>query len=160
MTHFDSLELRRTLGQFATGVAIVTVRTADGGWAGMTINSFAALSLEPPLITWAVALHSPNCALYETATHFAINVLASDQVELSRRFASAVPDKFAGLDCEPGLGGAPLLRGCIACFQCSTERCLPGGDHTLIVGRVEAIERSAGEPLLFWGGDYRYVAPV
>ncbi len=159
MPTFDSLALRRALGQYATGVAIATTRDAAGQPVGLTINSFASLSLDPPLVLWAIGLHSPSLSAFEQASHYAVNVLSREQLELSRRFASPVPDRFGGLALEIGRGGVPLLPACLARFECRISARLPGGDHLLLLGEVEHFERSPGEPLLYWGGAYRAVHP-
>lgn len=154
MTAFDSLTLRRTLGQFATGVAIAATVDTAGRPVGLTINSFASLSLDPPLVLWSINRHTPSCAAFEANGHFAVNVLKLEQKALSNRFAASGDDKFAGVAWQPGLGGAPLIDGCLARLQCRLEQTVPGGDHLLLIGRVEALDREDGEPLLFFSGGY------
>lgn len=157
MTAFDSLEFRRTLGRFATGVCIAATVDADDHPVGMTINSFGSLSLEPPLILWSIGNGSSLRTAFEKHGYFSINVLRVDQVALSNTFAMSPGDRFAGLDWMAGLGGVPLLNDCLARFQCAVERVLPGGDHQLILGRVVALETFDGEPLLFYAGGYRRI---
>ena len=154
--HIDSQALRTALGRFATGVTIVTCRDASGHSLGLTVNSFASLSLDPPLVLWSLRAASPNLAAFETASHFAVNVLTEAQLPLSRRFASPVHDKFDEGAWSAGEGGAPVLAGCAAVFECSTERFLPAGDHVLFIGRVRAAHQAMElAPLLFHGGHYR-----
>lgn len=157
MTAFDSLELRRTLGRFATGICVAATIDADDQPVGMTINSFGSLSLEPPLILWSIGNGSSLRAAFEQHGYFSINVLRVDQVALSNTFAMSPGERFAGLDWTSGIGGVPLLAGCIAHFQCALERVLPGGDHQLILGRVVALEQFEGDPLLFYAGGYRRI---
>ena len=154
----DGRALRRALGCFATGVAIVTAAAPGASPAGVTINSFASLSLDPPLVLWSLVRHSPSLARFRVATHFAINLLASDQEALSRRFASPVPDRFAGLDCAEGLGAAPLVPGCVARFECARAGEVEQGDHMLFIGRVERFWQSEAEALMYYRG--RYVRAV
>jgi flavin reductase (DIM6/NTAB) family NADH-FMN oxidoreductase RutF len=153
-------ELRAALGRFATGVAIITCRGAAGETLGLTANSFAALSLDPPLVLWSLRLASPSLAAFEAASHFAINVLAESQVELSRRFASTTAEKFGQGTWTRGLGGAPVLAGAAAVFECERERCLEGGDHRLFIGRVQRLAQQAVAPLVFQGGHYHMLGEV
>jgi flavin reductase (DIM6/NTAB) family NADH-FMN oxidoreductase RutF len=152
--------LRAALGRFATGVAIITCVDPAGQRIGLTANSFSALSLDPPLVLWSLRRSSPSLPVFSTAAHFAVNVLAESQVDLSRRFASQVADKFAHGHWAPGIGGAPVLGGCVAVFECATERELDGGDHALFIGRVVRISDVGVAPLLFQGGHYRMVGEV
>lgn len=152
-------ELRSTLGMFATGIAIVTVRTPDGEPVGLTVNSFNSVSLDPPLIVWSLASHVPSLAAFEACEHYAINILADDQEALSQRFSMRDADRFAGLSFEDGLGGAPLLPGCCAWFECRNTVRHPGGDHVIFVSEVARFKREAREPLVFFGGQYRRLAP-
>ncbi len=110
-------EFRNALGAFGTGVTVITTRAADGSLHGLTANSFSAVSLQPRLVLWSQSLRTPSHAVFEAATHFAINILSADQVDLSRRFARSSPDKFAGLAVREGLGGSPLLPGAVATFE-------------------------------------------
>ena len=152
---FDSRALRDALGEFATGVAVVTTRDADGAPVGVTINSFASVSLEPPLVLWSLGLQSPTRQAFESCRHFAINILGADQVEHSVRFSQNLADRFAGVEFDLGVGEVPLLRGCSAWFECRNEIRYPGGDHVILVGYVENVRRDAKLPLVFHGGRYR-----
>ena len=147
--------LRDTLGAFATGVTVVTALDEDGSAVGLTVNSFNTVSLEPPLVLWSLSLVSPNLPAFRAARHFAVNVLAADQQAISERFARRNSDKFAGVDWQGGLGGAPLLAGCCATLECRNEAQHAGGDHLIFIGRVERFARQARAPLLFYGGRYR-----
>ncbi len=153
-TDFDPQQLRAALGSFATGVTVITARTAAGELVGLTANSFASVSLEPPLVLWSIGLGTPSFEAFRDCSHYAINILAADQVDISNRFASPSEDKFAGLEYVSGAGGVPLLAGCIASFECRNEIQHPGGDHLILIGYIERYQLHGGEPLLFFGGDY------
>jgi Conserved protein/domain typically associated with flavoprotein oxygenases, DIM6/NTAB family, COG1853 len=157
---FGTRELRDCFGAFYTGVAVVTTVGTDGRLYGATINSFSSLSLSPPLILWSQRRQSSTFPIFSAARYFAINILAEDQVETSRVFASGHPDKFAGFDVKKGLGDVPILPGCSACLQCSNETSYPGGDHVIFVGRVERIETTGRPPLIFGGGRYLSSQPL
>ena len=153
--------LRAALGRYATGVTLITCLDAEGAAVGLTANSFASLSLDPPLVLWSLRKASGSRAAFEVARHFAINVLAETQVDLSRRFASAaVPDKFAEGAWAPGLGGVPVLAGCAAVFECLADACHDIGDHLLLIGRVQRLADLAVSPLVFQGGHYRMLGEV
>jgi flavin reductase (DIM6/NTAB) family NADH-FMN oxidoreductase RutF len=154
----DLRSLRDALGEFATGVAVVTARSADGTPVGVTINSFASVSLEPPLVLWSLGLQSPSLAVFESCSHYAVNILAADQIEFSQRFSQSQSDRFAGIESGVGAGDTPLLPGCCACFVCRNEMRYPGGDHVILVGHVESFEREERPPLVFHGGRYRSLA--
>ena len=158
-TTLDSRAFRNALGRFATGVAIVTALDADGHPVGLTVNSFSAVSLEPPLVLWCLDNRSHNLAAFSRASHHAINILAADQEELSNRFATWPADRFAGLDWRPGAGGAPVLPGCCAVFEVANETAHAAGDHTIFIGRVERFaEQARPAPLLFHAGRYARLA--
>lgn len=150
----DSLALRVALGQYATGVAVVTTLDAEGRPAGLTVNSFASVSLAPPLVLWSLAQTSACMQAFRSCSHFAVNVLAADQIEMSNRFALAGYDKFAGITWTPGLDGVPLLDGCCARFECRNHAHHAGGDHIIFIGRVEHFMRADLPPLVFHGGRY------
>ena len=148
-------ELRRALGRFVTGVTIVTCRDAAGQPVGLTANSFNALSLEPPLVLWSLRQASSTLAAFTGASHFAINVLSADQVDLSRRFARTATALFDAGPWTDGQGGAPLLAGCAAVFECRRQSHHTAGDHVLFIGEVERLGGSAATPLVYYGGHYR-----
>ena len=154
----DLRHLRDALGEFATGVAVVTARGIDGQPVGVTINSFASVSLEPPLVLWSLGLQSPTRAAFEACSHYAINVLAADQTDISQQFSQALGDRFAGIEWKVGAGDTPILPGCCARFECRNEMRYPGGDHVILVGQVEHFNRDEKPPLVFHGGRYRALA--
>lgn len=149
---------RNALGMFATGITVVTTRAANGAPVGLTVNSFNSVSLDPPLVLWSLSANLLSVPVFEACEYYAINVLAEDQQELSQLFASRSDDKFAGLEFDEGLGGAPLLRGCCARFECRNTHRYPGGDHILFVSEVANFDREDRPPLLFHGGAYRRLA--
>ena len=153
---FDVRDLRRALGQYATGVTVVTTADASGQPFGMTANSFTSVSLNPPLVLWAAARSSPSLVAFETASRFAVNVLASDQHHLSRQFSTSGADKFDGVRLRPG--ELPLLEGTVAHFVCRRLRQqgrIEAGDHVLFLGEIESYDAPGGEPLVFHSGFYR-----
>jgi flavin reductase (DIM6/NTAB) family NADH-FMN oxidoreductase RutF len=158
----DAQALRGALGRFATGVSIITCLDAAGARVGLTANSFGALSLEPPLVLWSLRVVSPSLPAFEAASHFAVNVLAETQVELSRRFASplAGQGRFDEGSWAAGLGGAPVLAGCAAVFECERLAAHDGGDHRLFIGRVLRLADLAIAPLIFQGGHYHMLGEV
>jgi flavin reductase (DIM6/NTAB) family NADH-FMN oxidoreductase RutF len=155
---FDSRELRRALGQYATGVTVITSRAPDGKKIGVTANSFTSVSMNPPLVLWCPAKKAPSLPDLTAATHFAVNVLAADQHDLSRQFSTPAEDKFAGIGYSEGCGGVPLLDNAVARFQCRTIQRVDAGDHIIFLGEVESYDASGGEPLVFHSGSYRLAA--
>ncbi|MBF6231480.1 flavin reductase [Nocardia farcinica] len=154
----DPRALRNAFGQYATGVTVVTTRAPDGRKIGVTANSFTSVSLDPPLIAWCPAKKAPSLPDLIAASHFAVNVLAADQHELSRQFATPAPDKFADVAYRDGIAGVPLLDRSIARFQCRTVQRVEAGDHIIFIGEVEHFDTSDGAPLVFHSGGYRIAA--
>jgi 3-hydroxy-9,10-secoandrosta-1,3,5(10)-triene-9,17-dione monooxygenase reductase component len=148
--------LRDALGAFATGVTIVTTRDSRGRDVGLTANSFNSVSLDPPMVLWSLAKNAASLGVFMDATHFAVHVLASDQEELSLRFAVRGAQKFNGLALERGVQGIALLSGCSARFQCRTAFRYEGGDHMIFVGTVETFDHSDRLPLVYHGGGYAF----
>lgn len=154
----DPKALRNALGAFATGVTIITTRRESGEPVGLTANSFSSVSLTPPLVLWSLSRRSQSLAVFESCTHFAINVLAADQRALSQRFATPTADKFSGVDWTPGAGGAPLLVGAAAHLICESFSRLDGGDHVIFLGHIASFHAwDDRAPLIFWRG--RYLTP-
>ncbi len=144
----DSVGFRRALSCFATGVAIATTLDDRGERVGMTISSFSSVSMDPPLVLWSIAHDAHGYDAFINAEHFAVNVLAKGQDELSERFAARGVDKFKGLDCQEGRHGSPILPEYAACFECRTVHRYEGGDHKIIVGRVLRFDERESEPLI------------
>jgi len=152
---FSPLEFRAALGMFATGVTIVTARSTNGQVIGLTANSFNSVSLSPPLVLWSLARAAASMAVFSTGSHYAINVLAADQKTLAERFATRGADRWTGVTFDQGAGGAPLLHGAAATFECFNRSRYEEGDHVIFVGEVERCAHRVGaSPLLFHGGRY------
>lgn len=151
---FDAREFRNALGQYATGVTVITARAPDGRKIGVTANSFTSVSLDPPLVSWCPAKKAPSLPDLTASTHFAVNILASDQHHLSRQFATPAEDKFLGVPTSEGVSGVPLIDGALATFQCRTVQRVEAGDHVIFLGEVERYDVTAGEPLVFHSGFY------
>ncbi|MPZ42903.1 MAG: flavin reductase [Betaproteobacteria bacterium] len=152
---FDMRDLRNAFGMFATGVTIVTTCTPEGRPVGLTCNSFASVSLQPPLVLWSLSLYSPNLQVFLQAPRFAVNILACDQFELSRRFSSPVRDRFEGVSWASGEGGVPLIPGVAAHIECRNETRHYSGDHVILIGQVVRYAYRDVEPLIFSRGLYR-----
>jgi flavin reductase (DIM6/NTAB) family NADH-FMN oxidoreductase RutF len=145
----DSWDFRQAVGAFTTGVTVVTTADESGARYGLTANSFASVSLDPPLVLFCVDHRAPSLDGFNRSEHFAINVLAADQEEVARRFARPSDDKFAGLNWRVGIFGAPLLDRSIAHIECTLEHRHPSGDHDIVIGRVHRVRVYEGEPLVF-----------
>lgn len=155
MTEVDGPTLRRIAGNFPTGVTVVTA-VHDGRPCGLTVNSFASVSLDPPLILVCISRRSRAYRCLEAAGRFAVNVLADDQEGLARLFASLAEEKFAGLSYRRSPGGSPILDGVHAWLDCEVTERHPGGNtHTIFVARVTTLEAASGSPLAFYRGSYR-----
>lgn len=158
---FSSTEFRAALGMFATGVTIVTARGPDGARIGLTANSFNSVSLSPPLVLWSLSQRAGSLPAFSQGSHYAINILAADQRELAERFASRAADRFAGLAFHEGSGGAPVIAGAAAVFECFNRSRYEEGDHVIFVGEVErCTHRPGAQPLIFHGGRYFTELPL
>lgn len=142
--------LRSALGCFATGIAIVTGLDPEHGAVGLTISSFNALSLNPPLVLWSLALKSRNRPAFRPGRPFIVNVLSDMQHDTCLRFAKSGSDKFAGVKTTPGFQGVPLVDGSVAHFDCLVEQAITAGDHELYIGRVVSVQSDRSlAPLIF-----------
>jgi len=146
---------------FATGVTIVTARDAQGRPVGLTANSFNSVSLAPPLVLWSLSRQAGSMSAFASGSHYAINILAADQRALAERFAGSRVDRFEGLSFREGAGGAPLIEGTVAVFECFNRSRYEEGDHVIFVGEVERCEcRTGASPLIFHGGRYFTELPL
>lgn len=150
----DSSTFRSVLGRFASGVTVVTTRDADQRDHGMTVSALCSLSLEPPLILMCIDHETVMHGALDTATHFAVNILAADQESIARRFAEQMDDRFDGLGYTRGITGTVLLDGILAHIECELVDRHPGGDHTIFVGCVIAGDARGERPLLYYRGGY------
>jgi len=149
----DPRDLRKALGCYPTGVAIVSTLSPEGLPVGLTINSFASVSMAPPLLLWSLARRSPSLAAFEQSSHFAVSVLAEDHEVLCRQFSNpSVVDKFAGVARDDGRLGIPLIAGAVAQFECRRESSFIAGDHVVFFGYIERYRWRNASPLLFHGG--------
>jgi flavin reductase (DIM6/NTAB) family NADH-FMN oxidoreductase RutF len=146
----DAPDLRNAFGRFVTGVTVITTTLADGTRIGFTANSFASVSIDPPICR----REAKGLAALLEAEHFAINFLAADQQDISRRFSMPVADRFAGLATTSGIGGVPLIAGCSASFECRKWSTFDAGDHVIFLGRVLEYRHEEKSPLVFFGGNY------
>jgi flavin reductase (DIM6/NTAB) family NADH-FMN oxidoreductase RutF len=145
---------RCVLGHVPTGVALITA-TTPAGPAGMAVNSFTSVSLDPPLVSFCAAHTSSTWPLIQAAGAFSVNVLAEHHSEVSRLFARKGADRFAGLGHRPGATGAPVLDGVAAHLDCELHAVHDAGDHVIVLGRVVHLDADEGvRPLVFHGGDY------
>jgi flavin reductase (DIM6/NTAB) family NADH-FMN oxidoreductase RutF len=147
-------EFRKALGHLAAGVSVVTTQLPSGSFAGITVTSFTSLSLSPPLVLVCIDKRAGLHDQLAIGQAFAVNLLAAHQEHVSRRFASSAGDQFAEMPHRPGSTGAPILEGALAAIECRVVERHAGGDHTIVVGQVEATHIGNGDPLLHWRGKY------
>lgn len=150
----DKDEFRTALGRFASGVTVVTTRDKEGQPRGLTVSAFTSLSLEPPLVLICIGKSIALHQVLVEAGGFVVNVLSDKQESLSRRFASREPDKFAGIAYREGLENVPVLDDVLVALECRKQSAFDGGDHTILVGEVEATHVGEGKPLLYFRGGY------
>jgi len=148
-------KLRNALGGFATGVTVVTALAPGGHRAGLTVNSFSSLSLDPPLILWCLTLDSGLVDVFRPGRKFNVNILSRDQEDLALKFARPSEDRFEDVAVHPDRDGVPLLEGCTGILNCVVENTCPGGDHIIIVARVARYRETDKAPLLFHKGRFK-----
>jgi flavin reductase (DIM6/NTAB) family NADH-FMN oxidoreductase RutF len=151
-------DFKTTLAQFATGITVMTAQDAAGRPHGLTATSFSSLSLDPPLIQWSLRRQAWSYPVFKNAARFAVNILAADQESVSRTFASPIADRFAVTPHKISPGGLPIIDGVLAWLECELEAELPGGDHSIFVGRVLSSQVNPKAPLLHWQGQYSALA--
>ncbi|WGS55270.1 flavin reductase (plasmid) [Paraburkholderia sp. D15] len=151
---FEQRQLRDVLGTFVTGVTVVTTLDEHGVAHGVTANSFSSVSLDPPLVLWSQALTSKSYPAFRDSNHFAVNILAHDQIAISNHFARSSEDKFNGIVHDSGIGGVPVLDGAAGHLECVKVAAYPSGDHVVYIGRVERIGHSGRRGLAFGSGKY------
>lgn len=152
----DEAKFKEAMSHFASGVTIVTTEK-DGTPYGLTVASFASLSLRPPLVLVCIEASVKSHDAIAAAGVFGVSILAEDQADISGRFASKADDKFEGLDVRRGSLGVPLLEGAICTIECRVATQLPGGDHSIFVGEVIAAENAEGKPLVYYRSGYRQI---
>jgi len=157
-TPVDPVLFRRACGRFVTGVTIVTTMDSNGHPHGMTVNSFASVSLDPPLVLVSIDLKNAILGHFLTSSFFAVNILTDQQTELSRRFSSTAADRFDSVSWTRGVTGAPILDGVLTWLECSLTRSFEAGDHHVLIGAVCGAGLSDGRPLLFYNSGYAFLA--
>ncbi|MFI1385909.1 flavin reductase family protein [Embleya sp. NPDC020886] len=150
----DPQTMRRTMGRFATGVAVVTTYAPDGTPHGMTVNSLTSVSLDPPLLLVCLNIGARSTDAITASGRFAVSILSSRQEPIAMRFARRAEDHFAGLEPAYGRHRVPVIPDALAHLECDVERHFVAGDHIVVVGRVLDTCERAGEPLAFLGGRF------
>lgn len=151
----DPREFRNALGSFATGVTIVTTMSDDGEPVGLTANSFSSVSLDPPLVLFCLDRRSYSFAHFQASTHFVVNILSAEQVDISNHFAKPSVDKWHDVSFDLCGVGCPAFSDALAVFECQTKEIHEAGDHIIIIGEVESFtRREEGDPLLYFRGRY------
>lgn len=145
---------RHALSQFATGVTIITTQLADGSFLGLTANSFNSVSLTPPLVLWSLSNDASSLPIFTSNSHYVINVLASHQTKLAKRFAQRNKNRFEGVEFDLSPTGQAILKGVSAWFECRNRSRYPEGDHVIFVGEVERCGVQAQAPLVFHDGQF------
>ena len=155
----DTAAFRASLSRFASGVTVLTTRSADDRDLGMTATAFSSLSLDPPMVLVCIDRAASIAPALDGLTHLAVHVLGAEQEAVSRQFAMKEGDRFAGLAVTRGAGGVPLLPGALVRLECRISERHPAGDHVIVVAEVLAAEVAEGEPLLYFRGRYARLAP-
>jgi flavin reductase (DIM6/NTAB) family NADH-FMN oxidoreductase RutF len=151
----DQREFRTALGQFATGITVVTTCSPDGEMLGITANSFNSVSLDPPLILFSLEKGALSRPAFEAAGFFAVSILSESQVALSQNFARTQGDKWRGISFERWTTGSPILQDCLSAFDCRTYAIHDGGDHLIFIGEVLRFDiKAEGDPLIYFRGSY------
>jgi flavin reductase (DIM6/NTAB) family NADH-FMN oxidoreductase RutF len=162
--NFDAVAFRRALGEFATGVTVVTTRAPSGQLIGITASSFNSVSLTPPLVLWSLSTRSASMPVFQTNSHYVVNVLAASQLDLCKRFATPKGDRFEGVAHAAGDSGMPVLDGALAWFECHNRSRYEEGDHVIFVGEVERCgtreDAQQVGPLVFQNGEFHTVKPL
>ncbi len=148
---------RHALGRIPTGVAFAAARAPDGSPVGLLINSFTSVSMDPPLVSWCLALTARSAPVFTRATHFAISVLAENQQTLIVALKRPAEDRFSGVPIRGGAGDAPVLEAAAAAFECRVFSINRAGDHDIFIGEVTSFESGADEPLAYLGGRFGQV---
>jgi flavin reductase (DIM6/NTAB) family NADH-FMN oxidoreductase RutF len=162
--NFDAAAFRHALGQFATGVTVITTRAPSGALIGITASSFNTVSLTPPLVLWSLATRSASMPVFRSNSHYVVNVLAASQIDLCKRFATVKGDRFEGVSHAAGDSGMPVLDGALAWFECHNRSRYEEGDHVIFVGEVErcGVRDASAEaaPLVFQNGGFHTLKPI
>ena len=157
----DNTTFRKVLGRFATGITVVTGLDSDRRPVGLTVNAFTSLSLDPPLVLFCLDNKTASKEAFVLGNGFALNMLGEDQQDLSVNFSTRKEDRFAGVEHEFWDTGVPILQGCLANLECIIDSVHEGGDHLIIVGRVDRLSQAeTGRPLLYFNGRYARIGDL
>ncbi|WP_342527924.1 flavin reductase family protein [Chryseomicrobium sp. FSL W7-1435] len=142
-------QFKQAMGNYPTGVTVVTAQDTDGNPIGMTVNSFASVSIDPLLILWSIDKNAFYFDAFTKATSFNVNILAADQGDLCMLFASRVEDRFGKCEWHPGENGLAVLKGTASQLECTVYKTVDAGDHMILIGEVTSIHNEEKEPLLY-----------
>ena len=156
----DPHTFRHALGRFATGVSVITALGERGEGVGVTVSALASLSLEPPLLLFCLDRSTARLDVYERSAAFGVNILAAGQQSVSELFASQREDKFVKTAHRAGASGCLLIDGCLANLECVRLAVHDGGDHRIFVVRVDRVDQTEADPLLYFRGGYRRLVPL
>lgn len=148
-------EFRSALSRFASGVTVVTTKDEAGKLHGITVSAFSSVSLDPPLVLVCIERSAGSHQVFQQSGVFVVNILSSEQRDLSERFASQIPERFEGVDMTLNIDGIPVLSNCLANLECRVKLTADGGDHSVFIGEVESATVREGDPLIYFRGDYR-----
>jgi flavin reductase (DIM6/NTAB) family NADH-FMN oxidoreductase RutF len=156
----NSDDFRKTMGRYATGVTVATAALPDGRRAGLTVNSFTSVSLDPPLVLFCLDNKGAALEVFAAATHYAINILSAQQEEVSRAFAKRgqSEERWQAAQLSLTASGTPQLDEALATIDCRISQRVVAGDHTILIGEVVGLEVREGQPLLYWASAYRQLA--
>ena len=143
---------RKSLGMFSTGITVVTTLDEENNPIGMTVNSFASVSLDPPLVLWSIDKKQPSYKTFLNSKGYAVNILSKKQLDLCNHFSSPLENKFQNLEWKLSSNGFPLLLNSLAWFDCTTWERYSGGDHKILVARVNSYDSIEADPLTYWNG--------
>jgi len=155
ISKIDKQQFRRICSKFASGITVATVMDAAGAPHGMTANSFTSVSMTPPLVLVCVDHRTRILEHFRIGGHFGVNILGAGQRDFSDRFAGSGYDRFAGVTWYPGQTGVPLLPDVLATIECARVKVVTAGDHDIVIGEVLHANCRDGEPLVFYGSQYR-----
>lgn len=153
----SSEDFRQTLSRFASGVTVVTTKDAAGNLFGMTVSAFSSVSLDPPLILICIENTAGSIDALAASKMFVVNILSSEQAEISERFATPAADKFGETAHHLNIDGIPVIENCLANITCTVVESYDGGDHTIFIARVEDAGVNDGDPLLYFRSDYHTI---
>ena len=151
----DSHSFRRACSKFATGVTIAAVIAPDGKPHGLTVNSFASVSLAPQLVSICIDYKAKDLEFFRQSASFGISILGEQQQQISNRFAARGANRFHHIAWHAGKSGAPLIDGALATFDCEVDRIVEAGDHAIFIGKVKALTAEEGRPLLYFASGYQ-----